>query len=81
MDDGVKSKTRGFLGRFFNESELKDDEDMFATGRVNSLFALQLVTFLEKEFGAKIENEDLKIDNFRTVNAIADLVGRKVKRA
>jgi methoxymalonate biosynthesis acyl carrier protein len=77
MPDDVKTRIRAFLGRFFNASDLADNEDMFAAGRVNSLFSLQLVMFLEKEFGAKIENQDLSIDNFRTVDAIAALVQRK----
>jgi acyl carrier protein len=33
---------------------------------------------VEHEFGITIENEDLELDNFRTINAIADLVERKI---
>jgi methoxymalonate biosynthesis acyl carrier protein len=41
------------------------------------MFAMQLVMFVEKEFGIIVEDEDLDIDNFRSVNAIAGLVERK----
>lgn len=73
----VKARTRAFLFRFVRTRELKDSDDFFAAGMVNSLFAMQLVLFVEKEFGVKVANEDLDLDNFRTVDAIAAFVARK----
>lgn len=72
-----KQKIREFLARNLRNHEPGDDEDIFALGFVTSLFAMQLVMFVEKEFGITVGNEDLEIDNFRSVNAIAELVGRK----
>lgn len=77
--DEVKSKIRAFLARFFRKSELKDDDDFFKLGLVNSLFAMQLVMFIEKEFGIRVENEDLDINNFKTVNAIAGFIENKLE--
>jgi methoxymalonate biosynthesis acyl carrier protein len=48
-------------------------------GYVNSLFAMQLVAFLESEFHLRIDNEDLEIENFRSVNALVRLVEKKLK--
>ncbi|MDY7095345.1 MAG: acyl carrier protein [Acidobacteriota bacterium] len=73
-----KEKIKTFLARFFSNHELQDDEDIFALGFVNSLLAMQLVQFVEKEFGVTVEDEDLDLDNFRTVNAIDGLVGQKL---
>jgi acyl carrier protein len=56
---------------------LQDSEDVFGLGFVNSMFAMQLVLFIEKEFQITIENEDLELENFNSVNAIADLIERK----
>jgi acyl carrier protein len=58
--------------------ELTDDEDIFTLGFINSLAALQLVQFLEKEFQIAIEDEDLDLDNFRTLNRMDDLLERKL---
>jgi acyl carrier protein len=55
-----------------------DDEDLFASGLVNSLFAMQLVLFVEKEFSIKVDNEDLDLDNFRSVSAITGFIQRKL---
>jgi acyl carrier protein len=60
---------------------LHADADIFASGLVNSLFAMQLVLFVENEFAIKIDNEDLTIDNFRTINALAELIDRKTVSA
>ena len=48
MDNRMKVKA--FLNQFFNSSEIGDDQDFFTMGFVNSLFAMQLVLFVEKEF-------------------------------
>ena len=69
---------RQFLAGSFKDYPLQDDEDIFGLGFVNSLFAIQLVLFLEQAFGITIESEDLELDNFRTVLALSALVGRKL---
>jgi acyl carrier protein len=76
--DEIKAKVRTFLGRFFRKHELGDDEDIFALGFVNSLFAMQLVMFLEKEFGVRVDNKDMDLTNFKSINAIAELVTKKL---
>lgn len=76
-----KAQIAGYLARFFPGHELKEDEDIFSLGFVNSMFAMQLVTFVEHEFGVTIENEDLELDNFRTIVAITELVKRKTAAA
>jgi acyl carrier protein len=76
-----KEKIRAFLTRFFRDHQLTDDEDIFASGYVNSMFAMQLVQFVETEFGVAIENDDLELDNFRTIDAISALVDRKTAAA
>lgn len=55
---------------------LAPDEDVFASGVVTSLFALQLVMYLEKTFGVAVAGDDLTLDNFRTVRDMASLVHR-----
>lgn len=77
MMQDSRVRVKAFFGHFFHDLDLQDDQDIFDMGFVNSLFAMQLVLFVEKEFDITIENDDLDMDNFRTVNAIARLVERK----
>ena len=73
----IKVKIKAFLSKFFGNHDLQPDEDIFTLGFVNSMFAMQLVLFVEQEFKIAIENEDLEFENFRTINSIANLVERK----
>ena len=57
--------------------QLNSDDDIFEQGLVNSMFALQLVMYLEKEFSIKIENDDLQLSNFNTINHIEQFVQHK----
>jgi len=73
------SRIKAFLEPHLAGHEIGDDEDIFALGYVNSLFAMQLVTFVENEFGFTVEPEDMEFDNFRTVAGIVRLVGAKTR--
>lgn len=65
------------MQRHFASHQLADDEDIFAAGYVTSMFAVQLVEFLEYKFDIEIASEDLYLDNFRTIVAMCALVARK----
>jgi methoxymalonate biosynthesis acyl carrier protein len=48
---------------------------------VNSMFAMQLVQFVESTFCVACESEDLEIDNFRSIDALTAFVQRKLGAA
>lgn len=75
--DETRQKVREFVTRFVRGHALQDGEDIFATGFVNSMFAMQLVQFVETTFGITVESEDMELDNFRSVDAITGFVTRK----
>ncbi|WP_394839501.1 phosphopantetheine-binding protein [Pendulispora rubella] len=75
--DDRKTKIRNYLTKFFPGHELRDEDDIFSLGFVNSMFAIQLVNFIEHEFGIEIDNEDMELDNFRSVRALVALVQKK----
>ncbi len=72
---------RQFLTKFISNHDLAVDDDIFALGFVSSLFALQLVLFVEAEFRIELDGEDLDLDNFRTIERIAALVQSKTSSA
>ena len=77
MQTNPKSKIAAFLAHSMRPDCIADDGDLFAGGYVNSLFAMQLILFVEKEFGVRVENDDLKLDNFRSLSAIDAFIRRK----
>jgi methoxymalonate biosynthesis acyl carrier protein len=81
MTDRVRASTRAFLARHIRPGAIEDGSDLFAEGLVNSLFAMQLVTFVEREFGVVVLDEDLEVANFLSVDAICAFVTAKQKQA
>lgn len=73
----TRARIREFLVKHTRVHDLGDDQDIFVSGLVNSLFALQLVMFLEREFEVAIEDHDLEIRNFHTISAMASMLARK----
>lgn len=77
----ILSPIRRFMTGSFSGRTIADEDDIFALGFGNSLFAIQLVNFVEKEFGIEIDSEDLEMANFRSIQSISGLVERKLAMA
>ncbi|SDD50639.1 Phosphopantetheine attachment site [Paenibacillus sp. CF095] len=75
--DEKKTKLKKYLARFFRKHEIQDDDNIFELGIVNSLFAMQLVMFVESELEVPLENSELDMKNFRSINAIMELIESK----
>ncbi|MFD7548700.1 acyl carrier protein [Streptomyces sp. NPDC059578] len=71
----VRKEVIGFLTAQTKRS-WEPDVDLFATGGLSSLFAMQLVLHLEKTYDISIRGADLRLDNFRTVDTMVALVHR-----
>ncbi|ONI75276.1 methoxymalonate biosynthesis protein [Actinosynnema sp. ALI-1.44] len=52
------------------------DQDLFATGVISSMFAMELVVHLEDTYDIEIVGPELSRDNFRSVRAVAAMVLR-----
>lgn len=78
MSTDAKARIADYLARFFPVQDLKDDDDIFRLGFVSSMFAMQLIAFVEHEFGITVDNDDLELDNFRSIGALDAFVSRKL---
>ena len=79
-EEGIKQTIRRFLLASINIPELNDGDNLFELGIVNSLFAVQLMTFIEKTFDLEVEIDDLDIENFKSLNATTAFVMKKKGR-
>lgn len=80
--EAYKVAVREFLATEMGGQAPADDEDIFETGYVNSLFAMELITFIEGSFDVVVDNEDLELENFSSVDRIAALIhGKRAVRA
>jgi methoxymalonate biosynthesis acyl carrier protein len=53
------------------------DTDLLATGRLDSVGLVELLLQLEKQFGVRVNMEDLELDQFRTLTAITAFVAAR----
>jgi acyl carrier protein len=58
-------------------SQLTVDDHLIERGVLDSLGIMHLVSFVESEYGVRVEDEDLTPDNFATIGDLANLVRSK----
>ena len=75
--NGIRETVRDFISSSIAIARFGDDDNLFERGIVNSLFAVQLMTFVEKAFALDVGVDDLDIENFKSVNATTAFVARK----
>lgn len=73
--EAIEDALLGFLAERI-KTEVAADQDLFSSGLVSSMFAMQLVVYLEESYDIAIIGPDLKLDNFRTVQKMTALVQR-----
>ncbi|UCG15025.1 MAG: acyl carrier protein [Deltaproteobacteria bacterium] len=70
-------EVRDFLGQFISNIDIDPDLNLFTSGLLNSLFAMQLVLYVEQNFGIQVTNEDLEPENFKSLSAIQGFIQKK----
>ena len=76
-ENEIRETVKRFIANSIVNAKLNDDDNLFESGIVNSLFAVQLMTFIEKTFAIEVETDDLDIENFKSINAAAAFVVSK----
>lgn len=57
--------------------KLATDDNLLQRAPIDSMGVVQLVDFLEQQFGVKIRAGEVTIQNFQTVDAIFAMIERK----
>jgi methoxymalonate biosynthesis acyl carrier protein len=52
---------------------IEQDTPLFAAGFINSIRILDLIAFTERATGRQIDDRQIRMDNFRTVERIAEV--------
>lgn len=81
----IEEKIRKFMIENFVLSEQLDelsfDESFLENGVVDSTGILELVFFVEDQFGIQIDTSEVLPENFDSVNCLASYIRRKQKLA
>ena len=59
-----------FITKFTNASKIDREENLFENGNFSSIFFMQLVLYVEREFGISIDNNVIGTDEFNSVSSI-----------
>jgi methoxymalonate biosynthesis acyl carrier protein len=77
LQDELRSFMVDHLGAGDADGWIAPDADLIRGGVVDSLGLQQILEFLRARYGVAVANDELVLDNFRTLDQIAALVERK----
>jgi acyl carrier protein len=60
-----------------NLTHIDDSEPLIESGIVDSLGVLKIMSFLDESFGVDLSSEEIKLENFRDVRTICELVAKQ----
>lgn len=79
-----KIKIRDFIAAnlltFDDDVTFSDSDNIFKLGFVNSLFAMKLLGYIENTFEIVVENEEISLDNFNSVDNINNFLEKKLSK-
>lgn len=75
--EAINTQVREYLAGHLANAGLSDSDDIFVTGGASSLFAMELVMYIESAFGIELDDADLERENLATIGAITALVTAK----
>ena len=77
----IKEKVKTFIIENFllgdSSNNLNDEDSFFEKGIIDSTGVLELVSFVEKSFNVKFEDEELIPDNLDSINKVSDFILKK----
>ncbi|MFD7408921.1 acyl carrier protein [Streptomyces sp. NPDC059866] len=76
-DEAVRSRVLEFLLRYVDDPAELEGMQLITGGVLSSLATVALVSHLEKEFGIEVDDDDLEIENFDTLDSIVQFVQGK----
>ena len=80
MSETLKKLREYILDNFLfteDENALGNDDSFMEKGIIDSTGILEVVTFIEEDFGFKVNDEDLIPENLDSVNNLAAFIQRK----
>ncbi|HSO59461.1 MAG TPA: acyl carrier protein [Desulfobacterales bacterium] len=78
----IKLKVRNFVVENFlfgNANGLADDTSFLEAGILDSTGVLEVVAFLEQQFGVRVDDDELTPENLDSISSIGAFVSRKLQ--
>ncbi|MBI5049314.1 MAG: acyl carrier protein [Nitrospirae bacterium] len=65
----------------FGKGTIDDDESLFESGIIDSLGRVKLLAFIDETLNVPLDMRDITIDNFSTLNQMAETIENKVRNS
>jgi acyl carrier protein len=79
--DSIRQQIRDFVmesAQTKNVPSVTDEESLVANGVMDSLEFFRLVGFLEDNLSITVEDREVKVENFQSIDAIVSYIERKL---
>ncbi|HYO55978.1 acyl carrier protein [Archangium sp.] len=73
----LRERIRNFIVDTFFVDGFGDDDSFLRKGLIDSTGMMELVAFIETEFGIKLEDKELVPENLDSLSRVVAFVGRK----
>jgi acyl carrier protein len=62
-----------------HRTKIDPNESLISSGVIDSLSLLRLITFIEEQFGIRLEDDEVIPDNFETISTMESLITNRLK--
>lgn len=84
MSHDITSKLQAYISEelLFDQDQAPEaDQSLIRTGILDSLSLLQLIGFIEEQFGIEVQDEDVNPQNFETIVAMKAFIEGKPQKS
>ncbi len=78
----IENKIREFILKnlyYSQDASIGDEDSFLETGVVDSMGVMELVAFVQSEFGVEVAREEIVVENFDSIRKLANFVRSKVR--
>ena len=84
IPDEIREKVAGFIRQNFlfdRNRALNPDVSLISTGILDSTGILELIAFIEEDFGVTFADDELVSENFDTIDSIVAILLKKMPKS
>ena|SRR6266446_6869455 len=64
---------------YAEDSSIGDEDSFLETGVIDSMGVMELVAFIQSEFGVEVAQHEIVVENFDSIRKLGDFVRRKLR--
>jgi acyl carrier protein len=77
----IEQRIREFIVKdlyYAEDNPIADEDSFLETGVVDSMGVMELVAFVQSEFGVEVAQSEIVVENFDSIRKLANFVRRKL---